>query len=36
MAVICMFIDVTDLYGQIYVIRDIASRMKKNTGNGGS
>ncbi|KAI0454657.1 hypothetical protein F5B21DRAFT_524467 [Xylaria acuta] len=34
MAILRMFVDVTDLYGQIYVIRDIASRMKKNTGNG--
>ncbi|KAI0867092.1 hypothetical protein F4860DRAFT_521219 [Xylaria cubensis] len=34
MAILRMFIDVTDLYGQIYVIRDIATRMKKNTENG--
>ncbi|KAI1757668.1 hypothetical protein F4782DRAFT_137943 [Xylaria castorea] len=34
MAILRMFVDVTDLYGQIYVIRDIASRMKKDTGNG--
>ncbi|KAI0554730.1 hypothetical protein F4679DRAFT_595291 [Xylaria curta] len=34
MAILRMFIDVTDLYGQIYVIRDIASRMKKNEENG--
>ena len=25
-----VFIDVTDLYGQIYVARDIASRIEKN------
>ncbi|KAI1433454.1 hypothetical protein GGR50DRAFT_696083 [Xylaria sp. CBS 124048] len=35
MALFRMFIDVTDLYGQIYVIRDIASRMKNNASNGG-
>ncbi|KAJ8120179.1 hypothetical protein ONZ43_g3048 [Nemania bipapillata] len=34
MEILRMFIDVTDLYGQIYVIRDIASRMKKSTGHG--
>ncbi|KAI3326770.1 hypothetical protein HD806DRAFT_417550 [Xylariaceae sp. AK1471] len=36
MAILRMFVDVTDLYGQIYVIRDIASRMKKNTANGSN
>ncbi|GBF67142.1 copalyl diphosphate synthase [Trichophyton mentagrophytes] len=29
-----MFCDVTDLYGQIYVVRDIASRMKVPAVNG--
>jgi len=35
MAIVGMFIDVTDLYGQIYVIRDIASRMTRNVGSAG-
>ena len=29
-----MFYDVTDLYGQIYVVRDIASRMVKPGAEG--
>lgn len=34
MALWQMFCDVTDLYGQIYVVRDIASRMVASTTNG--
>jgi len=32
MALWYMFCDVTDLYGQIYVVKDIASRMATNSG----
>lgn len=34
MVVLAMFCDVTDLYGQIYVVRDIASRMVKSKISG--
>lgn len=34
--VLTMFCDVTDLYGQIYVVKDIASRMTNGNGTHGN